>query len=368
MQYMFFTDIHLGVSRAANTSSRSKLALQAHLYELAQDIVAKGLRAGARIFNLGDMFDRHSNKEPIVLQGLKVARSCDRVLAGNHDQINIVGSMGSLALVREALMEENPNDPRIIINPDPTQPYAFTEFNVADRVSMSFVPHCYTQELFEQSIEIAIADAHDSAQEGSFKILCLHCNIGDFGHSEPEASTLCLTELLQDVVAESFDLILVGHEHTPATLHKGKIVVLGNTHPVSFGEIADRFIYWFDTTTRTLNKEQIFKASDEYQIISAEDLIEAEGQIDTPSSMIDITGLLKPQEWPKLSRALQNFWRRNEENVFAVRNQAEVDKPDSVKRTKAGYIPRTLPEVVADEIKDTPFQKEYDELAAEVQS
>lgn len=365
MKYLFCTDFHLGVKSASHTTIRSQNSLQKHIYEKGLEIVTSARESGARVYNLGDMFHRHSNKEPIVLQGLNIARQCHRILAGNHDVLNIAGTVGSLRLVGEALRDEDPENPRVVIAPDQSEPYCYTEVNLDETTSITFVPHCLTQELFEASVQLAMDDQLDN--EECFSILCLHCNVNDnFGHLEEEGATLCLTEAMQKKVLERFNLVLVGHEHKPQVLHKGRLQVLGNLFPVSFGEIEDRYVYWFDTKTKKLTKERIFDTENESMQITHAELLDCKGEMEVTHSLVEITGNVTPHEYPELARAIKKFWDTNEETLFAVRNMVEIDKPSAAKKkTKDGYVPRTLQDVVKEEADTAGFGAEYEELIRE---
>lgn len=364
MDYTFGTDPHLGVSRSEHTSTKSQIALREHVFQNCLDVFRD---ARGRKYLLGDLFDKHSNPESIVAQGLEIARLLDKVLGGNHDQKNIAGSVSSLSLIKKALDDEGDENFRIVINPDVTKPYCYTEVDIAEKVSITFVPHMFTQELFVESLKEARNDVGTAAGTGDiYKILCLHCNLGEnFGKAEAEGSTLALTNELQLMVLEAFDLVLIGHEHETKTLHGGRIVSLGNLYPVSFGELSDRYVWTFNSDTRKLTKHKVFTAKDAVVYFDAKEFVEMADVELAHHQWVEINGEVQPQEYPKVARAIMKMWNDNPD-LLMVRNNVTVIHPEKHKANTKGYVPRSLAETVRDSVKDAGFGEEFAELSKEV--
>lgn len=363
MRYFFFTDVHLGLRRSSHTSAKSLIALQDHIFETAYHLVQREKESGARVFNLGDLFDRHSNEERIIRQGGRIARLTDRTLGGNHDMINIVDAVGSLTVVRDFL--DDGDGPRVVMAPDPGKPYSYTEVNVQDGVTVTFVPHVLTQEVFERSL-VEACDLAKHENKKLYNILCLHCNVGDMFHAaEAEGSSLCLTTELERMVCGAFDLVLLGHDHHPRVLNKGKLVVLGNLYPVTFGEIEDRFVWHFDTVTKKLEREQVFDASTQYGRFEVDVLLETD-DFEEEVELLEIIGTIQPHNFPALTRAIQKLWKTNP-GLFAIKNSVEIDRPESAKKDRTpDFIPRTLRERVGEAVVEAGYSQEYAELVREV--
>lgn len=362
----FLGDLHLGVRRAEHTISKSQAALAQYLFDLAVEIAQEAKERLSPVYQAGDMFDRHSNKESVVLQGMKLAALLERAMGGNHDQLNIAGAIGSLHLVKEAMGEKGQGSV-IILNDDMSQPYAFTEVTPGPvkATSITIVPHALTQDLFEQSLREAVRQAEEN--EGCFKILMLHCNVGDnFGHTEAEGSTLSLTVALQKEMEETFDLILVGHEHEPD--HRSeKTIILGNIFPLSFGEISDRYVWDLDLTTFELTQTPIFVASEQYMRLDVEIALNGNAVIGQKVQLLEIVGSIKAIDYPALSRAIQGLWHDND-GLLALKNSVDVERSGKAEKSQQEtFIPKSLRETVAESIQKTPYADAYAEIEAEVE-
>lgn len=363
----FFTDPHLGLRRSSHTTLKSqglyRDALYEHVLEQIKRLTLPELiDKPATLFCLGDLFDTFSNDEETILQGHHIASLCKHTLGGNHDVANRTDVIGSLHLIQKMLADNGRPD-AIILSPDPGAPYAYRS-DVADTdVSLIFVPHCLTQDVFASSLAIAAS----KADPNRYNILCLHCNVGDgFGDVDGHGSSLWLTSDLQDTLIQHFPLTLVGHEHEPRELHNGKIVILGNTFPVGFGEIAQRFVYSFNTETRKLTKIAIFNPETYFEQLDAAYLMESGGVIETDKKLIEITGKVRSVDFAAFTRAVMQFWKTNPE-LFAVRKNVETDKPLAAKRDDDApeFVRRTLPDIVKGAVTTAGFAAEYQEVAGE---
>lgn len=347
----FFTDPHIGVARTSNTTLASAKALRERIYTTALAVADTGKQLGDRVVCLGDVFDKHSNPEPIVAQGAHLLQTVDDALGGNHDIKNVIGSMSSLELIDNMMADDSP----VIVNPDLSQPY----FTVREHegVLLYFIPHCLNQELFEQSLHAATGDVVE--RDALRAVLCLHCNVGDaYGQVEAEGSTLSLTDELQEKMLSFFNLIMVGHEHTPQKYHKGKVVVLGNLLPLSFGELADRFSYRLNPETMTLMQVRHFHADQEVRSYNARDLDTLE-KFD--GSYITIGGTVKPEQFPVIARQIQKIWNNSPETLM-VSNVVEIDRPNTLTRDRVDDSKETLVDIVRREARAKGFGNELAEL------
>jgi DNA repair exonuclease SbcCD nuclease subunit len=363
MLVAFWTDAHLGIRRASHTTVASQDLLRKFLYEEIMEMLdridTKALDIDDHIptYMLGDLVDLFTNKEEIIDQAITVAKRCDATLAGNHDLRNNSEIMSTLQLIKKQIEQsDHESISRIIISPKPNEGYYHQQWlDQKNNVDITFIPHCYTQKAFEASIRGA-AEARDP---DCFSILCLHCNVGEiYGEAESDSSTLVLTQELQNVVKD-FSLVLVGHEHTPKRTKN--IQILGNFFPVSFGEIGDRFLWWFDTETKALTKELISSKDDQYVAIPVEDMVECGGEMNVYQRMVEVTGQIDVQQYPELNRSLLKFWKQNQETLFAVRNSVEVHRPNEAKK-RLVTDKQTLQEFVKREAKTAGFEEEFAEL------
>ncbi len=360
MKIVMFTDPHLGLRRASHTTTRSQRLLRDRLFEQCEEVIRHRdelICENPDVWTVcaGDMFDQFSNDEETIEQGAKIAESCDIVLAGNHDESNRTDVIGSLRLIW------NITKSSILLSPDQSKPYAeVAKPPYSNEVAIICVPHCLNQELFEQSIAIAV-QKHEELATVQRKLLLLHCNLGSgYGRLEDASSSLYLTPELQERVA-CFDHVIVGHEHEIKQI--GNIKVLGNTYPVSFGEISDRFFYVYDTDTNEFEQHLLFSAEREYGQLEAVELLESEGKISTSKFLVEITGTIKQSEHAALARATANFWKTND-HLYAVKKSVEVEKLGEVNARKHDVEARTLPEIVKAAVSEAGFAAEFDELAS----
>lgn len=358
MKVFLFTDPHIGLNRTSHTSVRSRKLLQQHLYEHALGLVKPAFTDHDLTICVGDLFDRYTNKEDIIRQGGDVADLCNFVLAGNHDLKNNVDTLSSLQLIAQRSVVPT----SFIISQDPTQPFISVQ-PVTGGHTFCFIPHCFTQEAFAASIEQACSYARNLKAN---HYLFLHCNVGEaHGKVEDEGTTLALTDELQERVSACFTRVLIGHEHSPRTLRKN-IHVLGNTFPVHFGEIGDRFTYVLDTDTNELTPTKIFSQDEDFKQFHVDDFLEQRGEISTAVGLIEITGEVKAEEYSDFSRALQKFWRLNEETLFAVKNNVTVKHAAAVQKAVRSGGRASLREVIGKEVVTAGYGEEFGEISREL--
>lgn len=280
MKIGIFSDPHLGLRRLAGTTSKTQNGLKALLSGVAHSAVdmLQDLKAG-QIHCLGDVFDKFSNAEEDISEAAHLIDRCDFVLAGNHDVSNQVDKSGSLKL----LAQVNENHAQIIcISPDPTKPY-FQIFSQNTLYRIEAIPHCISGEVFKETIEKICSESCNSI----YRYLYLHCNVGSgFGESM-SSHELWLTDELAALLADAYDRVFVGHEHESSyydvvgeklektvDIDRAKIIVVGNTYPVNFGEIADRYVFTYDPAKNTVERHvhversEILKVADVSEVIS----------------------------------------------------------------------------------------------------
>lgn len=310
-----FTDPHLGTARQAHTTRESSSNLQLSLFWQAMSIVNTGEYPKVCV---GDLLDKSTNNEVIIGQAHDVAKGCEWVLAGNHDETNREGTLSTLRLLKQQGLG-------IIATPDLTNPY------FEARESLYMVPHHASQEVFEQAMRNA-AEHAAAHRDGLASYLFLHCNY-DFNLATEDNTLNLRRELAKELIA-SFDFIFIGHEHNGSVDLGGQVVVLGNTHPTSFHDIGDKFIYHLELDTAELTKECVWSAADHYREIKIG------GEIPDLKGVqfVDVTGTDSVANAVEVSEFIREVWKAGEyqacgepgtelkncNDLFAVRNKVDI--------------------------------------------
>ena len=297
--YTLFTDPHLGTSRAAHTTRESSKRLTQALYQQALEVAS----STDITVCLGDLFDRSQNSEDILVQGFEVASRCKWTLAGNHDSTNRADTVTSL----DALQKMGCS---IVASKDLSTAYFLADGPIY------FVPHHASQALFERALKDAGAHAAEH-REGLASFLMLHCNY-DCGFAT-EDDTLNLSPEVAERLGNAFDLILLGHEHQPNTHLGGRVVILGNTHPTSFSDISDKFMYHLNAETAELTKTCIWSKATSFAEVrmgtELPDLSEVQ--------FVDVTGIADAAGALEVAEFIQAIWKAGPE-LLAVRNSVQI--------------------------------------------
>lgn len=361
MEHCFFTDPHLGLSRTTNTTAQSQKRLQEALYDQAMSVIEKFKGVNMKIHCLGDLFDRFSNPEPIIAQGMAVARECDTVIGGNHDARNRTDAVSSLDLLARAL--NTTDDQRVVYA-------AFGERAVRTSlygdVALVSCAHVGGQQLFDE----VLAEAAEAARNAKprYKMLLLHCNYDrDFGHGIENDPALNLSIDKARELLESFDYILIGHEHEPLEDLDGRVKILGNTMPLGFGEVSDRYCYVFSNGEFT--PYLIWSVAEHYREFTVQDILDRafgdDMELDSTSvTMVQISGTIAAADYPEFSKALVKLWRQNE-SLLMVRTQVEVDRPADKQAALPSFVRATIPQMVAADLEGTELASQYKELVQE---
>lgn len=306
MSIWFFSDPHIGLVRNSHTTVQSRAALRQELFRTAARLIE--ITGSDQLFCLGDLFDTDTNDEATILQGAEIVNRCTMVLGGNHDLPNREGKLSSLQLLDQVILHK-------IVCGSTDEP----GFGRGINPSVYFVPHMATQELFEQSLREACADAASlkEAYPGHPFILCLHCNYNS-GLIHNDAS-LNLTKEKADELLEVFEYVLLGHEHESRTLHGGKLIILGNTHPTSFSDISDKYIWEFDGSE--FRAHLLWSKADNYGKVDWDHDIDV---IPDTVQFIEITGKAPAERLPDIAQNIAKLWKTYP-NLLMVRNNVESD-------------------------------------------
>lgn len=314
---LVFTDPHLGKTLASHTTLDSRRRLRNDLYHQALGVLE--MFPEATSVCLGDLFDRYTNPEDVIWQGMHLAQRLDYLMAGNHDLINDRDRMGTLQLMHRA-------------GYDSIQLTLFGEVRsylhqVAEGVYFVFVPHHSTDDLFQQALAEAGEWVRHSKPEGSRAYLCVHCNY-DSGFATDDTALSLSRKQAKELLADGFDYILVGHDHHPREDWDGRVIILGNTHPTGFGDITDkRVLLIHPDGTHEFYPVWLKKAG--YVEVAASELIDPAYDLERLESVnfIEITGDLDASQVMDMARAVRRIWLGCA--PLAVRNKVEVRKPGS---------------------------------------
>lgn len=297
----FFTDPHIGKDLKANTTLASRAKLRDQLFEHAMQATT----LGGDLFTVccGDLFDQAQNPEQTLLQGAAVLGRCNLLIGGNHDVVNIAGHDSSL-LALTTLMGRTGD---VVMPPAPGRNH--WQRQVVGDVGLFTVPHHATQESFEQTLDKIIAFRNRQEDSTLRNLLMLHCNWNmTVGQGEND---LNLTQARAALLSEAFDFIILGHDHHPRRELGGKVVILGNTHPTSFGDLGEKYVWFYHSDTNYFSTEVNAKDSsvqlDALQLIEdhKSDCLAHYGDYE----WIDVRGSLPQEAAVDLAKALRALWK-----------------------------------------------------------
>ena len=216
----FFSDPHIGMNRQAGTSPASRKVWSARSFASIRAIT------GNHLVCLGDLVDKYTNTEDVIINASSVFNRLSLCVAGNHDLRATKDSVGTLQLLDN--LQDLPDGmlPTAVIAPFGQ---VCSDKRTIDGVDIVTVPHCSTQELFFQSLI--------EAEKLGGEILLLHCN-----YDSPDCREISKTELnLRKEDAEEllkvFKFILIGHEHNASEHFDGRLKIIGSVYPTSFGDM-----------------------------------------------------------------------------------------------------------------------------------
>lgn len=307
---IFFSDPHLGVNRRVNTTPASRARMyQRVLHTPLTALLENTVEDKDTVVCAGDMFDKFTNKEDIILDASQLFVMVDLCLAGNHDSVNNTEIRGSLDLLEGmhpyTVCFASTGAGNFVIN-----------HNESTNTDLIMVPHHSRQDLMEETLHKALDSL--TTDSASTKVLVAHCN-----YNLPEAFTndvtLNLTEEdVQYLLDNGIDYVLLGHDHTPREYFDGRLRILGNTQPTSFSDISDKYIHTFDGETFT--KIKIWDAATKYK--------ELDVSLDWPAlpedvEFLKIVGKTMPDDVIKVVHRIKDLWDEYP-NLLCVSDSTEV--------------------------------------------
>jgi DNA repair exonuclease SbcCD nuclease subunit len=235
VKLLIVSDPHLGLTRSANFTAESSAAREAESRKVLGRILDT---PHDEAICGGDFFDKFSNSEQLLLESLHYAEAFDFILAGNHDLSNRQSAKSSLEVVDRVLQN------------------GVFEALVSDSeaVSMRFVPHCLTQDLFEHQLDQLCPEA------GKRNLLFLHCNY-DISFEQDYAS-LNLSASRAAQLLKKFDHIFIGHVHAPSDHFDDRLHIVGSHFPTAFDNLTDKRHMVYDSDTNTVKSIWHWKAQE----------------------------------------------------------------------------------------------------------
>lgn len=304
MKIGVYSDPHLGKNLTANTTPSSRKVLKQAIYSHTM-LAIEGMRADA-VICAGDLLDTYSNDEATLLQALNVIDKTDLTLAGNHDVHSSRDARGTM----DVLAELRPDD--IVRTPFGELYFAVNE--VDDYVIVS-IPHHTTQELFETALRNSAAQIE--GKEGT-KILITHSNYEcPFATDE---TSLNLTKPIARKLLETFDYIVLGHDHNHKKDFDGRLIVLGNLHPTGFGDISDKYIVVFEDGQPKYGK--VWDAEEKYIEVTPDQIDKVNPRL---HQFVRIVGKVKPAEMNQLAKDIKKLWSTEGGTIFAIRSEVKID-------------------------------------------
>lgn len=302
MTYTIFTDPHLGTSRSAHTSRSSSELLRKRLYSEAMKLASL-----ENSICVGDLFDSSTNNEETLLQGFNVANLCKYVLAGNHDEDNIVNRVTTLRAIQSLGVKS------VVASPDLSHPSCHIDGGLA------FVPHQLSQSLFLDSLDMVMR----RAPQGS--VLFLHCNYS-FEMNNQSTATLNLPEDIAKQLLSKFNYIFLGHEHGQKEHLDGRVVIVGNTFPTSFSDISSKRYVELSKNLEVVKSVPTFEVETGLLSINVNSLPKVSDV--QAASFVDVTGQLdNSADFVKMQNHL---WSINPE-LYAIRNSTVSKSVQAVK-------------------------------------
>lgn len=367
----FFTDPHIGVRRISNTTPASSNKFRNHVFETALDAAALCRKQAGTVVCLGDLFDTHSNPEWVIKQGLRVAKACDIVLGGNHDITARRDDISSLDLVAEVLADEE--DVTVVRAPygEPHVHVQTLQPSVTGKSADLFlIPHVTTQELFEDSLQEAEEMSRNSSADR--KLLLLHVNF-DLSFDVNETSLVLNRDWANRLIDQDvFDFILTGHEHPPSNHLGNRMVVLGNTVPLSQGEVGPRRVAVYSIEDNTIEYHPLPSL---YKVVidNAAERIDELGDfvvVNEPSDentigYVEVKGEVSSEQFSSVQKAIRRLWKRYP-NLVSLKNSTwlrgmGVD-PDHVDEPL-----ESLEDKIRRDLQDRPdFLAVFEEIMQEV--
>ncbi len=332
-----FSDPHLGLDRKAHTTSQSRGRLSEAILNSVRAICHS---RGPGIVCAGDLFDAFSNSEETIIEAAYAVANCDVVLAGNHDSLNQRDVKGSLNVIDSLLKHTS-----VIQCPDFDKPF-FEQGEIED-MSLIFIPHHATQDLFDQAVEKFCASFDQS--KSMHRAVFLHCNYENPMTLGSDIS-LNLTKAQAQKLLRYCDYIFMGHEHQPRELLAGRLIIVGSPHPTSFADISDK--YYYELSEKGLEKHKCWSKETGHAQIQYDG---GEFPKIPKAQFIDIQGQITSEQGADLAEYISHCWK--ESGAFMVRNSVSIVADDNQVFEAIDF--HTLPDEITKQLAGTELEEKW---------
>jgi DNA repair exonuclease SbcCD nuclease subunit len=269
------------------------------------------------------------------------ASQTSKILAGNHDVVNIREAKGTLDIIETVF------DSQVV-------PCRFGKVNyqvmstgipIIDGPLLYLVPHHSNQELFNSALETAAesADEHENVC-----MLITHCNYDSPFVKDDVA--LNMTQRHAKKLLKSFDYIFLGHEHNPRQELGGRLTVVGSPHPTGFGDISDKFVVSIDPDNgNILYYDRVWEKALHYLECDYSELAD---KLNENHQWVRLTGEIAPSEIHTLASLIRDAWKHFE--PFAIRSDVQILTGDINATTFDTSNVDNINEIIERELKNSP--------------
>ena len=342
MSIVFFTDPHLGLKRSANTTAMSSRNLRAAISDKLKHVT--DTMEGTKVC-LGDLFDKYSNDEADILLASEAMRNIDVCLAGNHDVENRADSVGSLELLKSLH-----GDKVWLDSFERPQVHSVDLFD--EEAVIIGIPHVRDQGVFDGMLKKAAALVEKGDKKYTV-FLILHCNY-DSGWELTETS-LNLTKEKAEELLETFDYILLGHDHAPSDHFGGRLRVIGNMHPTCFGDISDKRALVFEDGE--FRSEKLWYAEDGFLACDHSEIPES-----TTASFVRVTGDTDRSNASEVAKAVARLWKNSSDTLLGVKVDVNFTGESDTEFGEGRVTLEDLPAKISEELEGTEMGKLWEEL------
>ena len=195
-----YSDPHIGLNLASNTTNDSRKRLRSFIQENVNKIVDSFDPKAYKICS-GDFFHTYQNTEEVLYASMSAASKTGRIIAGNHDVVNIADRKGTMDILEAVFYQQ--------IVPCKFGEVSYETLGVTNAEDVVFlVPHHSSQALFEKALSTAKTSAMGRECK---KILVTHCNY-DSPFVKDDVMLNMTSGMAKDLL-EVFDWIVLGHDH-----------------------------------------------------------------------------------------------------------------------------------------------------------
>ena len=303
-------DIHLGYERKSFTTKAGRARYKTALYEVAQHYCTSAA------IQVGDMFDKHRTDDLTAVRGATLMKGLGGVLAGNHDLINSRDELSTLGLLTEQRVADS-------VMPTYDQPYTFKLDDLGEVVN-TLVPYCYTQELFEQSLDLACKEAF---KDEVLNVLVIHANYNS--PWELTETTNNLTKEKAKELLEHFDYIVSGHEHNYAEHLGGRLIMTGSVMPLSSEEYTDKYVV--EITPEGVQKHKIW---DSKLSCGAYDVNDAPQTLPEGIQFVHIKGTASELRHAEMMKIVAGWWEESD-SLLVCKPEYAIESVDDTESLDA---------------------------------